>query len=251
MFSAVRRRITYTNVAMTLALVFAMTSGAYAAGKYLITSTKQISPKVLKALEGKNGRNGAQGLAGPAGPQGVRGETGTAGSPGTNGKEGTNGESVASKAVPTSEKAKCGGLGGVEYTVDGKTTLVCDGQTGFTETLPAGKTETGAWAVYNPKEEEGTAATAISFAIPLKVALEKQQVHVVTAKTNECPGTVEEPRAEAGNLCVYESETLEFGAVELILNPATYSQGAARSGAMLTTSASGFLVHGTYAVTAE
>jgi hypothetical protein len=39
MFSKIRKRLTYANVAMTLALVFAMTGGAYAAKHYLITST--------------------------------------------------------------------------------------------------------------------------------------------------------------------------------------------------------------------
>ncbi|MGH2879601.1 MAG: hypothetical protein ACRDK4_08360, partial [Solirubrobacteraceae bacterium] len=60
---------------MTLALVFAMTGGAYAAKKYLITNTKQISPKVLKQLKG------AKGPAGPAGPEGK------AGAPGSPGKD--------------------------------------------------------------------------------------------------------------------------------------------------------------------
>lgn len=251
MFSIVRRNMTYANLALTVALVFAISGGAYAASKYLITLTKQISPKVLKALEGKVGKSGQPGPAGPQGSQGARGETGPPGGPGTNGKDGAAGESVTSKAVSTSEKSKCGGLGGVEYGLAGKTTLVCNGQTGFTETLPHGKTETGAWSVYNLKEEAGAGATAISFAIPLKVSLEAAQVHVVTAKTTECPGTVEEPRAEAGNLCVYESGTLELGTVESILNPGTFSAGAGTSGALLTTTPSSVLVHGTYALTAE
>ncbi len=46
MFSMIRKRLTYANVAMTLALVFAMTGGAYAAKKYMITSKKQIKPSV-------------------------------------------------------------------------------------------------------------------------------------------------------------------------------------------------------------
>ena len=73
MFSEIRRRMTYANVAMTLALVFAMSGGAYAAGKYLITSTKQIKPSVLKALVGKTGKAGANGAPGPAGPAGPQG----------------------------------------------------------------------------------------------------------------------------------------------------------------------------------
>ncbi|HTD58778.1 MAG TPA: hypothetical protein VK672_07775 [Solirubrobacteraceae bacterium] len=88
MFSALRKRLTYANVAMTLALVFAMTGGAYAANKYPITSTKQISPKVLKALKGatgKNGANGANGATGATGPGGPAGANGT-GTPGSNGK---------------------------------------------------------------------------------------------------------------------------------------------------------------------
>ena len=83
-----RRHLTYANVAATLALVFAMSGGALAAKHYLINSTKQINPKVLKKLhgsrgpagrpgsQGPQGRPGAQGTAGPAGPAGPAGESG-------------------------------------------------------------------------------------------------------------------------------------------------------------------------------
>ena len=55
MFSAIRRRVRVTpsGVVAVFALVLAMSGGAYAAGRYAITSTKQISPKVLKALAGR------------------------------------------------------------------------------------------------------------------------------------------------------------------------------------------------------
>jgi hypothetical protein len=43
----IRLRFTYANVAATLALVFSMSGGALAASHYLITSKKQIAPKVL------------------------------------------------------------------------------------------------------------------------------------------------------------------------------------------------------------
>jgi hypothetical protein len=45
-----RIRFTYANVVATLALVLAMSGGALAASHYLITSTRQISPRVLKKL---------------------------------------------------------------------------------------------------------------------------------------------------------------------------------------------------------
>jgi hypothetical protein len=71
-------KLSYANVAATLALVFSMTGGAMAAHHYLITSTKQISPKVVKALKGKTGKTG------PAGPQGPAGSPGAPGAPGQN-----------------------------------------------------------------------------------------------------------------------------------------------------------------------
>jgi hypothetical protein len=74
-----RRRLNYANVVATLALVFAMSGGALAAKHYLINSTKQISPKVLKALKGKTGRTGPTGPAGPTGAKGERGEKGEPG----------------------------------------------------------------------------------------------------------------------------------------------------------------------------
>jgi hypothetical protein len=51
MFELARKRLTYANVAATLALVFSMTGGALAAKHYLINSTGQINPKVLKKLK--------------------------------------------------------------------------------------------------------------------------------------------------------------------------------------------------------
>ena len=80
-----RKRFSYANVAATLALVFSMTGGALAANHYLISSTKQIKPSVLKKLTGKKGATGA---------------TGAAGTPGASGKEGPQGkEGVAGSAV--------------------------------------------------------------------------------------------------------------------------------------------------------
>lgn len=234
MFSRVRSRLTYANVVLTLALVFAMSGGAFAAKHYLITSTSQISPKVLKQLTGKAGSAGTAGPAGPAGPVGPGGPTGAPGAngkdgtDGTNGKDGAAGESVSAKEVVVSNKTKCAGLGGIEYTVGGKTTLVCNGQTGFTETLPVGKTETGAWAVTDNKSGGGGALvkTAISFTVPLAAAPAKGQVISepvgYTGTTSECPGTAAEPKAKEGFLCVYAAElTGSLGSAPVVVAPAS------------------------------
>jgi hypothetical protein len=77
-----RRRLSYANVAATLALVTALGGGtAWAANHihYLIVSTHQIKPSVLKQLHGAkgasgtNGTNGTNGAQGPAGPAGAAG----------------------------------------------------------------------------------------------------------------------------------------------------------------------------------
>jgi hypothetical protein len=86
------RHLTYANVAATLALVFSMSGGALAADHYLITSTKQIAPKVLSKLKGNRGRTGPAGKTGPAGPTGATGATGPQGIPGIEGPRGAEGK---------------------------------------------------------------------------------------------------------------------------------------------------------------
>ena len=81
---APRRRVSYANVASTLALVAAIGGGtAWAASHhYLITSTSQIKPKVLNKLRGHRGpvgATGAKGAPGAAGPKGAKGATGATG----------------------------------------------------------------------------------------------------------------------------------------------------------------------------
>jgi hypothetical protein len=93
--------MSYANVAATLALVLAMSGGALAAGHYLISSTKQISPAVLGKLKGATGKAGITGPGGPAGPAGPAGTNGT---PGTKGEPGTPGESG-----PKGEQGNTGG----------------------------------------------------------------------------------------------------------------------------------------------
>lgn len=220
MFSKIRKRFTYANVVMTLALVFAMSGGAYAAKRYLITSTSQINPKVLAKLKGNQGKAGVAGLAGPTGPAGPQGPAGTAGKDGVNGVNGASGgpgESVTAKAIPTKVTA-CKEQGGSEFKVGTTTTSACNGQTGFTETLPSGKTEQGVWAsLYTATAAGQNGSASISFNIPLaKAPVAKKGTNFIGIEEGEgepkenkaaipsnCKGTVADPKAIAGNLCVF------------------------------------------------
>jgi hypothetical protein len=94
----ISRHLSYANVAATLALVFAMSGGALAASRYLITSTHQISPKVLKSLRGSAGH---QGIPGVAGAPGLTGATGTTGNTGPRGATGETGETGPSNEQTT------------------------------------------------------------------------------------------------------------------------------------------------------
>jgi Collagen triple helix repeat (20 copies) len=196
MFSLIRRRLHLSpaTAIASLALVFAMSGGAYAASKYVITSTKQISPKVLKSLQGKagpagksgaNGTNGANGAVGPQGPAGAKGDAGPAGANGVNGEKGEKGE---------------------------------NGTTGFTATLPKGKTLKGEWVLhtFNQNKQAGFAisSTAVSFGIPLSQApvahyINEAGMELTPSGEQEstvCQGSAEEPTASPGNLCVYAGE---------------------------------------------
>jgi len=74
-----KRRLSYAHVASGLALFLSLSSAAFAAHRYLLTSTKQIKPSVLSALRA---RHGAAGVGGAAGLQGARGPAGDQGPPG-------------------------------------------------------------------------------------------------------------------------------------------------------------------------
>lgn len=220
MFWRIRKRLTYTNVGVTLALVFAMSGGAYAAGKFVITSTKQIKPNVLKQLQGKAGANGAAGPAGPQGPAGANGKDGVNGKDGAGGKDGVNGTSVTSAVEP--KGANCA-EGGSKFTAASGTSYACNGKAGkegspWTAggTLPSGSTETGAWSIEGIANAEGELKmTSVSFAIPLKIPPKKYGFVPVGGTTDaeisaRCKGSAENPEAVAGNICLYEGGLVLF-----------------------------------------
>ena len=269
MFS-IRRHMSYANIVATLALVFAMTGGAYAASHYLITSTKQISPKALKQLKGKSGSAGAPGAAGPAGPAGgpgspgAKGEPGAKGNNGENAKEGAAGQKgkgivtvqFAGNEEPAGASCKKEGGSSVEQEGSGKPTYVCNGVSGPYpgETLTPGASETGEW---NTRLDHGSVETQayapLSFAIPLASTLSQAsgQIHwiEVGGSSTECPGNASAPTAAPGNLCIYAQELFN-GAVttSVVKNGKTTTSGAFVELTMNTTE-EGAEGYGTWAVT--
>jgi hypothetical protein len=237
MFSAISKRLTYSNIAATLALVFAMSGGAYAlgghgggAGGRAVNSTSAASAQSAQAARAgsdtmlasaakkkakSKSTTGARGPAGPAGKNGTNGTNGANGAPGEKGAQGPQGPAGVGTEGKEGKEGKEGPQG-------------APGTTGFTKTLPKGSTEKGVWSVdgYVPSEEG--LRNGVSFVIPLSSA--PAAVHYITAASTEgnlkewaengnheaeeipaktgCTGSVEEPGAEKGNLCVFaRSET--------------------------------------------
>lgn len=79
------------SMAVALAALFISLGGTgLAASHYLLTSTKQIKPSVLRSLRGREGPEGPQGPGGntgAVGPSGPRGPEGFRGAPGPIGGE--------------------------------------------------------------------------------------------------------------------------------------------------------------------
>lgn len=256
MFGSIReKQLNATTAIAMLALVFGMTGGAWAAKKYLITSTKQISPSVLKALKvpGKNGANGTPGATGPAGPTGSGGSQGGSGSEGKQGAEGKQGP----QGVPGEKGPK--GTTGSPWTPNSQ--------------LPEGATETGAWSFGPAASAAAVDEPVASFAVKLKAPLDGEtcgeltvpascKVHFINEKGKEepqpgtevtstaCLGSAAEPTATSGNLCIYAANMIKAIAdSEGILRPEN-GPGAGVAGAFLFVFPEvGGEGHGTWAVT--
>ena len=220
-----RRRLTYANVVATLALVFAMSGGALAANHYLINSTKQINPKVLKKLTGTPGRaggTGASGVAGPVGPTGKEGPAGKEGKEGKDGKEGKEGKEGA------------------------------PGQSALSP-LPSGQSVSGDYGIYTPNSKTtGFLNTSVTFPIALSAPIpQSNAIYTLTSvPVTHCSGP---GHADPGFLCIYSGNRGRVSTPPLVLNfEGGPDEGAGRFGFDLQWSITGeeaFDV-GTYTVTA-
>ncbi len=192
MFSTIRKRATYANVAATLALLFAMSGGALAASKIIITNINQIKPSVQKQLKA----TGPKGATGAPGTQGAQGSPGT---PGSNGGQGTKGD--------TGSKGDTGQKGeeGSPWTAGG--------------VLPSGKTERGVWTFHGRADTGALFETSdyipISFLIPLGAAINEAHIEIIPEggegkAGGGCEkGKIDNPIAKPGYFCLYTQILVE------------------------------------------
>jgi hypothetical protein len=245
-------------IVAVVALIAALGGSAIAAKGALTGKQKREVAKIAKHYagkrgpRGKNGQNGQNGTNGAAGAKGDKGANGAAGAQGPQGPAGPQGPQG-----PQGAQGPQGPAGPA-------------GQTGFTEILPTGKTETGAWGYYPAGgrayqlerveqecidreepvpcfevqySEQEVVMTALSFNIPLS---EAPEIVYNEPESESCPGTLEEPQAAAGKLCVYAegatSEDQHFGGIDK-----AWSTGATLG---FIFAGRGKLLRGTWAVTA-
>jgi hypothetical protein len=207
-----RKRLSYPHVVATLALFLAIGGGtALAARRYLITSTNQIKPTVLRSLHGSRGPQGSLGYRGYRGYKGATGAAGVAGATGPGGSATT---------------------------------------TGFPSTLPAGKTELGTWGGDVGASSSSPYYSAVSFEIPLAAKPVVTFVAVGAASTAACPGSVAKPQAASGNLCVYEAHLSGVALSALDPDVDGGSTGADVYGTLITLTGAPGYAFGTWAVTA-
>src|SRR5512146_1866410 len=144
-----------------VALVAALGGTALAAKGALTSKQKKEVEKIAKKFAGKPGAQG---------PAGANGTNGANGKDGANGTNGSNGESVTIAAASGGECSN----GGTKFSNKTGSGHVCngkDGETGFTETLPEGKTEAGVWSFGVGSLGFVVTGTPISYNIPLSAAL--------------------------------------------------------------------------------
>ena len=167
--SVIRSNLSPSTAIAVVALVFAMTGGAFAAKDYVAGPAK-----ASKSKKAKRGPRGPQGLRGPKGPQGLKGDTGPKGEAGPKGDTGD--PWTAGGFLPSGKS-----LGGTWVAGVGP------------EILPT----------------KGAAAVSISFGLPLPtlpdiVIVKKDQEGIEHAA--ECPGSLAIPLAAKGELCLYTAQ---------------------------------------------
>jgi hypothetical protein len=194
-----RPKLSYANVTASIALFFALCGGAYAATALPSNSvgSAQLKKGAVTGAKVKKGSLLASNFkAGqlPAGPKGATGKEGDRGKQGEQGKTGPAGS---------------------PWTVGG--------------TLPSGASLKGAFTIATTVTTvQERVGTQISFGIPLASAPIANFIYAGDTPPAACPGTAAAPKADPGNLCIYEGigENIELEGVEDPVTGAT--NGTAR-----------------------
>jgi hypothetical protein len=128
----------------------------------------------------------------------------------------------------------------------------------FVDAVPSGDTLRGTWVVTDRAVGAAgeTSESSVSFPFALASAPTVHFVADATAPTPECPGSLSDPQAVAGHLCVYQSAVHINTSSTTIFDPLVdAASGAAKSSrfgfSMRTTSSGAGVVRttGTWAVT--
>jgi hypothetical protein len=206
MLSRMKERLGAAGLAVAiLALVAAVAGTAFAALPGLNSKQKKqvTSIATTQAKKFAKGATGPTGPAGPAGAAGQAGAQGPAGPTGPTGKDGKDGEpGVCSVSNP-----EC--------------------------VAPPGATFTGSWAAGGtkpgPEELTKRVFTAFSFPLRLEAPINNAENAKVVGEGESgvegCPGSVTEPDADPGFLCVYVEFEQNVNGVN-ILNAGDLSSGA-------------------------
>jgi hypothetical protein len=172
MSTSVTRRGTAVLVAATISLLAALATASQAGAATYYACVKKNGSARIYSKKPKCKRGESKLSWNNRGPAGLNGANGKNGANGANGANGNNGK---------------------------------EGPAGpFGEVLPSGKTETGAFAL----EGDGSVVQS-GWGFPFALA-SAPTPHFVADKSvppAECPGSVSDPKATAGQLCVYEGSS--------------------------------------------
>jgi hypothetical protein len=146
MLSALRKHLNPATAIAFLALILALTGGAFAA-----TGGGNHPTLTASAAKAKKGPRGPQGPAGPAGKTGATGATGAAGATGPAGAKGETGAAGAAGATGASGELKIEPAGGIE--------CLGEGGSKFSDALGSGFVCNGSEGIRGEKGEPGTNGT--------------------------------------------------------------------------------------------
>ena len=238
--SKLKKHLTPSTFIALIALVFAVTGGAFAAtggsrggggsapakasaSTGRTASFTAVAAKKKKKATSTRGPAGPKGATGPAGPAGPTGPAGAAGAKGETGAAGSGSQGPQGITGATGATGPAGATGAT-------------GPEGVCSTancvLPAETTEKGAWSVVGNKEDERY-FTAISFAIPIAEKDKQCTSPLAAFGTYEaafCGPEVHYVNGTGSEESVFNTSTFTYEAKATSACPGTAAEPAAEPG---------------------